>query len=52
MRCSVCRRNWKMSLRKSHNLTLIQKLRDKNKKLQISNLNYKHREKRLRNKVY
>lgn len=52
MRCVVCNKSWKKLLRKSYNLPLIQKLKNKSGKLQVSNLNYKRREKRLRNKVY
>ncbi|XP_067204347.1 uncharacterized protein [Linepithema humile] len=51
MRCLACKRNWKILLRKAHNLTPMQKLRNKSKKLQVSNLNHKRREKRLRNKI-
>ncbi|XP_067204450.1 uncharacterized protein [Linepithema humile] len=52
MRCLACKRNWKILLRKAHNLTPMQKLRNKSKKLQVSNLNHKRREKRLRNKPF
>ncbi|KAL6417760.1 hypothetical protein ACFW04_014357 [Cataglyphis niger] len=52
MKCLACKESWKRLLRKKHNLILIQKLRNHNKKLKILNLNYKRQEKRLRNKVY
>jgi len=52
MRCVTCKKNWKMLSRKSHNLIQIKKLRNINKKLQVLNINYERREKRLRNKVY
>ncbi|XP_011696617.1 PREDICTED: uncharacterized protein LOC105455194 [Wasmannia auropunctata] len=40
MRCLACTKNWKILLRKSQNLTPIEKLRKKNKKLNKSNLYY------------
>lgn len=51
MRCLPCKRNWKILLRKEHNLILNQKSK-RDKKLQVSNLNYKRKEKRLQNKAY
>lgn len=50
MGCLSCKKSWKTLLRNKYNLKL-QKLKNKHKKLQISNLNCKRREKRLRNKV-
>jgi len=52
MRCVTCKKNWKILSRKSYNLIQIKKLRNTNKKLQILNINYKRREKRLRSKVH
>ncbi|KAL6420437.1 hypothetical protein ACFW04_014440 [Cataglyphis niger] len=37
MRCLACKNSWKRLLKKKHNLTLMQKLRNNNKKLKISN---------------
>lgn len=50
MRCLPCKKNWKALLRRKQNLKL-QKLKNKHKQLQTSNLNSKRREKRLRSKV-
>lgn len=52
LKCLTCTKSRKMLLRKSYNLTPIQKLRKKNEILKGLNLNCKRREKRLREKVH